>query len=258
MARIVYATVLITLAGILVGCQPGGAYLVPDRVRPTNVYVPAGAAETELVEEMAISRDGYEKGLEQLVSYYSRAGNNMKLEMAQKELREFQAIPRYQYVLGPAPGTYQATTPVADADDLFYEAQELEKQGRRTGGRMLADKNRLRLAHQRYDQLIRDYPSSDKVDDAAFFAGVIMDDFAEYVLALEYYRKAFQSDPETPYPARFKAAYILDKHMHRYAEALALYNEALRTEAMFDRHRQWKEFTEERVRELQKLDEGQN
>jgi tetratricopeptide (TPR) repeat protein len=105
---------------------------------------------------------------------------------------------------------------------------------------------------------MRDYPTSDKVDDAAFFAGVIMEGFEEYVQALEYYNISFQADTESLYPARFKAAYILDKHMHRYAEALELYNEALRVDARFDRHRQWKEFAEERVRELQKLDEGEN
>jgi hypothetical protein len=46
--------------------------------------------------------------------------------------------------------------------------------------------------------------------------------------------------------------------MHQYAEALALYNEALKIDATFDRHRQWKDFTEKRVREIQKLDEGEN
>ena len=259
MARIVYATTLTTLVTIFAGCQPpGGAYVVPTSERPTNVYVRPGATETDLVEEMAISRDGYEKGLEQLVGYYSRSGNNMKLEMARKELHSFKTILKYTYIMGPGAGSYQATTPDVGADDLFYDAQELEKQARPMGGRMITDKNKLRLAHQKYDQLIRDYPSSDKVDDAAFFAGVIMDEFAEYVLALEYYKSAFQSDAETPYPARFKAAYILDKHMHRYAEALGLYNEALKIEARFDRNRQWKEFAEQRIRELQKLDEGQN
>ena len=37
-----------------------------------------------------------------------------------------------------------------------------------------------------------------------------------------------------------------------------LYNAGLQIDARFDRHRQWREFAEERVRELQKLDEGEN
>ncbi len=259
MARIVYATALITLVTILAGCPGGSVYRVPDPMTPTNTYVPPGATETDLVEKMAISRDDYEKGLEQLVGYYSRNGNNMKLDMAQKELRSLKTMLKYKYILGPARGgDLQATSPDAGADRLFYEAQELEKQGRKTGTRVLADKNKLRLALQKYDQLMRDYPSSDKVDDAAFFAGVILEEFTEYVLALEYYKSAFQSDTESEYPARFKAAYILDKYMHRYAEALGLYNEALQIDARFDRHRQWKDFAEQRVRELQKVDEGQN
>jgi tetratricopeptide (TPR) repeat protein len=154
---------------------------------PTNIYIPPGADETDLVEEMAISRDAYEKGLQQLVAYYSRSGNNMKLDMAEKELRSFTTMLKYKYLLGPVAGG-QATTPFAEADRLFYDAQALEKQGRPSGTRLITDKNKLRLALQKYDQLMRNYPSSDKVDDAAYYAGVILEEFTEYVLALEYYR----------------------------------------------------------------------
>jgi len=166
MARIVYATVLITLASILIGCQPGGPEVIPISERPPTVYVPPGATETDLVEQMAISRQAYQTGLEQLLAYYSRTGNNMKLQWARDELKAYQVMTKYQYIIGPTPGEYQATTPVAAADDLFYNAQALEKSAGpvRVGG--LRDKNRLRLAFQKYEQLIKDYPSSDKIDDA--------------------------------------------------------------------------------------------
>ncbi|MHC4570415.1 MAG: hypothetical protein ACYTE3_32280 [Planctomycetota bacterium] len=164
MARIVYATALITIVTTLAGCPGGGAYVEPNPVMPTNIYIPPGADETDLVEEMAISRDAYEKGLQQLVAYYSRSGNNMKLDMAEKELRSFTTMLKYKYLLGPVAGG-QATTPFAEADRLFYDAQALEKQGRPSGTRLITDKNKLRLALQKYDQLMRNYPSSDKVDE---------------------------------------------------------------------------------------------
>ena len=122
----------------------------------------------------------------------------------------------------------------------------------------LRDESKLRLALQKYEQLIKDYPSSDKIDDAAYRAGVILEELNDYMVALDYFKSAFAWDPDTIHPARFKAAHVLDKQLHRYADALALYQEALKIEARYDRHRQWKDFAELRTRELQKLDEGQS
>ena len=262
MARIVYTTVLITIMSVATGCMPSssGPYVVPNppEGRPPTVYVPPGATETDLVEEMVINRQAYQQGLEQLQAYYSRTGNNMKFEWARKELKALKTMTKYTYIIGPTPGDYRAERPITSADDLWYRAQEYEKEARPMGGRVLTDKNKLRLALQHYEQLIKDYPTSDKIDDAAFQSGVILEELGDYMVALDYYRSAFEWDVETPYPARFKAAYILDNHLHRYAEALVLYNEALQIEARYDRHRQWKEYAENRTRELQKLDEGEN
>lgn len=260
MARIVYATVLIILMGISVGCmtRPSSPYVVPNPPggRPPTVYVPPGAQETDLVEEMVINRQAYQQGLEKLAAYYSRTGNNMKFEWATKELNSLKTMTKYTYIIGPTPGDYRAERAITSADDLFYKAQEYESQAGPVRG--IRDKNKLRLAFQLYEQLIKDYPTSDKIDDAAFQAGVILEELGDYMFALDYYRSAFEWDAETPYPARFKAAYILDNYLHRYSEALALYNEALKIDARYERHRQWKEYAEQRVRDLQKLDESEN
>ena len=258
MARIVYTTVLITIISIATGCMPSssGPYVVPTSDRPPTVYVRPGATETDLVEEMAISRQAYQKGLEQLLAYYSRTGNNLKLEWARKELKAFEVMTKYIYIIGPTPSDQSATDPIAQADDLYYKAKALDDDAGPVIG--IRDKNKLRLALQSSEQLIKAYPSSDKIDDAAFHAGVILEELGDNVVALDYFTSAFKWDPETPYPARFKAAYILDNRLHRYAEALALYNEALQIEARYDKHRQWKEYAEKRTREIQKLDEGEN
>ena len=264
MARIVYTTVLITIMSVATGCVPSstGPYVVPNPPdgRPPTVYIDPDATETDLVEEMVINRQAYQQGLEQLQAYYSRTGNNMKFEWARKELRSLKTMTKYTYIMGPTPGEdYRATRQITSADDLWYRAQEYEKEARPLPpSRLITDKNKLRLALQYYEQLIKDYPTSDKIDDAAFQSGVILEELGDYVVALDYFQGAFKWDPETPYPARFKAAYILDNRLHRYAEALALYNEALQIEARYDRHRQWKEYAEQRVREIQKLDEGEN
>jgi len=260
MARIVYATVLITLlAGFLAGCQdpysPSSRRL-EGSPRESIPFAPPGASETDLAEKVAVSRQAYQQDLEYLVGYYTRTGNNMKLEWARRELSSLKTMPKYRYILGPTPGEYKAATPIPAADDLFFNADAIERSAGPVIG--IRDKNKLRLALQKYEQLIKDYPSSDKIDDAAYRAGVILEELNDFMVALDYFKSAFTWDPDTIHPARFKAAHVLDKQLHRYADALVLYQEALKIEARYDRHRQWKEFAEQRVRELQRLDEGQS
>ena len=108
------------------------------------------------------------------------------------------------------------------------------------------------MALTKFEQLITKYPSSDKIDDAAYQAGEISEYFKDYSIALDYYQRAYSWDPDTPNPARFRAAKILDKHMHRNAEALELYKKAIEVEGRFGKNREWKDFAEERIEELQK------
>jgi len=111
----------------------------------------------------------------------------------------------------------------------------------------------LRLALRRYNQLIRKHPSSDRIDDAAYRAGRICEHFKDYTIAILYYQRAYQWDPKTAYPARYRRACILDEHMHRRAEALKLYQESLKKEKLSKKR---KEFIEERIIELTKSDES--
>ena len=256
MARIVSTIVLITLLSVLVGCEgpsPESARIVPTSLRRSTVAPPAGSSEVDLAEEMAINREAYQKSLELLIGYYNRTGNNTKLVRARKELQSFQLMTKYYYISEPilATGVLKATTSIAAADDLYYDALEFEKSGRRIPG--LPNENKLRLALKNYNLIIREHPTSDKVDGAAYKAGVIMEDFNDYVVALEYHRSAYKSDPEIIHPARFHAARILDTKMHRYADALVLYHEAVRVEARFDKYRQWRVYAEDRIRDIEKL-----
>jgi len=181
MARIVCTLALIVLLSVFVGCgDTNRSRLVAPDTRPPTRIIPAGASETDLVEDMTVNRQAYKSGLEQLVAYYTKTGNNMKLRLAQKELTALITMPRYNYI--------QAT-------DIDYE------------------------------------------------------------IAITSFKRAFQWDPDTPHPARFSAARILDQRLHRNAEALQLYQQAVKIEGQFDKYRKWREFAEKRIRELQKLDE---
>ena len=91
---------------------------------------------------------------------------------------------------------------------------------------VLKDENLLRMALDKYNQLISKFPTSDKIDDAAFRAAGIYEHFKDYSIAVQYYQRTYQWDPQTIYPAKYKAAFILDQRLHRRAEALQLYQDA--------------------------------
>lgn len=261
MARKGCTVILIVLLSVLVGCQnadSGRGQLVPQGRRqalgPAAAVSIADTSEVDLVEKMAVNRQAYRQGLELLVSYYMRTGNNSKLEWAQKELAALDTMPKYNYIIEAevAPANLKVSASIPAADDLYYEAEEMDKEAGRLP--VLKNENQLRLALGKYIEVIKKYPASDKIDDAAFNAGVIYEYFKDYSIALLYYKRTFQWDPETPHPARFRAARILDKDLHQNAQALELYQQAVKIEGQFDKYREWKEFAERRIRELQKVE----
>ncbi|MGB2866397.1 MAG: hypothetical protein WBC05_23915 [Sedimentisphaerales bacterium] len=263
MARKECIGILIVLLSVLVGCQDadrGKGQLIPRDTRqslgPASVVNIADTSEADVVEQMAVNRQAYRQGLELLTGYYTRTGNNMKLEWAKKELAALNTMPKYNYIIEAhvAPANLKVSASIPDADDIYYDAQKLDKDA----GTILKNKNQLRLALEKYNDLIKKHPSSDKIDDAAYNAGVIHEYFKDYSIALLYFKRAFQWDPDTIYPARFRAARILDQRLHRNAEALQLYQQAVKIEGQFDKYREWKEYAERRIRELQKIDEGGN
>lgn len=262
MARKVCTVLLIVLLSVLVGCQSvdrGQGQLLPHNTRqigPATVVNIAGTSEADIVEQMAINRQAYRQGLELLAGYYVRTGNNMKLEWANRELTALNTMPKYNYIIDAvvASANLKVSASIPDADEIYYDALEIDKDAGSLP--ILKNQNQLRLALEKYREVIKNHPSSDKIDDAAYRMGVIHEYFNDYSIALLYFQRTFQWDPETIYPARFRAARVLDKNLHRNAEALQLYQQAVKIEGQFDKFREWTEFAEKRIRALQKLDEG--
>jgi tetratricopeptide (TPR) repeat protein len=256
MARIVCTAVLIVLLSTLVGCQSidtGRGTLMPARTTTAITTAPTvdivGASEADIVEHVAVNRQGYRQWLELLVEYYTKTGDNMKIKWAKKELDALNAMPQYQYIIEAftaGPGL-RARASIPEADAFYADTLQLEKSAALLP--IFKNEDLLRVVRDKYNQLIRKYPSSNKIDDAAFQAAGIYEHFKDYTIALLYYQRAYQWDPDTIHPARFRAARILDQYLRRRAEALELYQEALREEAEFS---EWKEFAEQRIKELTK------
>jgi tetratricopeptide (TPR) repeat protein len=89
----------------------------------------------------------------------------------------------------------------------------------------------MQLALNKCNDLIQEYPTSDKIDDAAYLAGEIHEYFGDYSIALLYYKRAVQWNANTPHPACYRAARILDYKLTDRGQALQLYREALDKES---------------------------
>ena len=233
MARAVLTVLVIVLLNILVGCaasDTGRGQLIPAQTKTSLGTAPvlkvARASELDIVEQMAVNRQAYHQGLKFLADYYAKTGDNMKLQWAKKELAALDAMPQYKYIVeaslaGP---NLKASTSIPEADELYKDTLELEKRAR--GIIIIKNENLLRLVLDKYNQLIRKHPTSDKIDDAAFKAGAIYEYFNDYTIALLYYQRVYQKAVET---IKFEGE-----------------------------HTNWKEFAENRILELTKSDEGGN
>jgi len=253
MAKTILTVLLIVLLNVLVGCHgvdSGKSQLMPARMKAVSVVE---AGEADIIEQMSINRLAYRQYLESLVAHYEKTGNNMQLGWAKSELKRLNKIPQYNYIIeaSVAGPNLKARDSITIADYMYDEAFRLEKRAKRLI--LIKDENLLRVALDKYNQLIRKHPSCDKIDDAAYRAGGIFEYFKDYTIALLYYQRAYQWDPGTIYPARFKAAYILDEHLHRKAEALELYQQAVKKEKL---KKDYKEFAEKRIAELTKTGES--
>jgi len=259
MARTLLTAVFIVSLNVLVGCYPansGRAQILPSAIYPSVPAVEVKSiSQTKIVEQVAFHRQAYRQGIEKLVKYYSETGNQMKLRWAKKELAGLSTIPQYNYIIeaSVAGPKLRARNSIPEADSLFREAVDSEK----AAGPLtfLKNENFLRLALAKYNQVISKHPSSDKIDDAAYKAGGICEYFKDYNIALLYYRRTYQWDPSTPYPAGFREAYILDKCLHERAEALDAYQRALKSVKTRGEHRRWVEFAEKRVAQLTKSEQ---
>lgn len=256
MTRIVTTAAVIFILTIAIGCasDTGISQRLPQRSGP---YVsnpsdpplanPSSSNEIDLVEQMATHRQAYRRSLEALIQHYDAAGNNEKTMWAREELEALDRIPQYRYIF-EVPPNLRATERIPAADQLYEEAEKTRlRAGAPPVPAALKNEEVLRAALGKYADLIAQYPTSDKIDDAAYRMAGIHEDFRDYTIALQYYQAAYQWDPGTPYPARFKAANILDRRLHRRAEALDLYKEAIIKEAQFT---DWKLSAERRIKEL--------
>ena len=205
----------------------------------------APRSDLELVERLLAARRDYQTTLEQLRSYYLTAGDVERARWAEEELRQYHRIAKQAYRLEldvPVP-TLQALHNIPEANDLYMRALQYKDKG--WGNDYIDNQRRAELLFQ---QILTNYPQSDKIDDAAYQLGDIYESkaYRHYRRAATYYERCVQWNPNTQFDARLRAARIYDKQIHERQKAIDLYRDVLNHET----DPKWRQEAQKRLTDL--------
>ena len=218
LARLMAPAVFV--AGLLLG--PAGAQekTVPSRGGKAN------PSDYKLVKELLDNRLKYQTTLEQLRAWYLSNGELEKARWAEDELRQYHRMNKqaYRTDLVVPPPNLQASVNVPEANELYMRAMAYKDRG--WGTDYIDNQRRAQLL---LEQLLNNYPQSDKIGDAAYQLGDIYESraFKQYRLAAEYYERCFQWNPTTQLDARLRAARLYDRQLSRRERARELYSEVI-------------------------------
>lgn len=210
----------------------------------------ATSGEADLVEAVVLHRGQYHKKLEELRDYYKSRGYANKQAWADFELKGLREVKAFRYLAeAEVPQiALQPAASIAEADAMYQRAMELMKQGGHGAPIFYRQKSMIEAADV-FRGLVERYPSSDKVDDAAFQLGEIHREYmpGQELIAVKWYERAWTWNPNTTYPARFQAAVVYDYRLHDRDRALELYHEVLKSETGDQSNTR---FSERRINEL--------
>ena len=189
----------------------------------------AAWAESDIVEALVAHRQAYRKSLETLLGVLQGAKDVKRTLLAKRELRDLISVNNYMYLRdADTPGLeLRATRAIAEAQTLYTQAMALKKDSKK----ILVNRYKTQLAMEGFRRLIRKYPSSEKIDDAAFQIGELCRaNLKNYQRAIRWYECVLAWDPDTQLQANLRIAQIYDNHLVNRLTALDYYKRALKIE----------------------------
>ncbi len=217
---------------------PTTSFDSPAGVNVPNIQI-ADRTEVDLVEELLLHRAMYARLLQALATYYTDHGNDIKAVWARTELNDLRRyVKPYRYIMdAEVPvATLRPLESIADADKLYDEAIALTRKGGH-GVAIFYNEGTMKQALAKFRSLIDTYPTSDKIDDAAFWIGKIHKEYfqeKDNTLAIAWYQRAIDWNPQTPNAARFEIATVYDYRLHERENALQWYQRVIDEEADLD------------------------
>ncbi|MBX7105436.1 MAG: hypothetical protein K1X57_15230 [Gemmataceae bacterium] len=183
---------------------------------------PGVAPEVNAVKRAINARNEYRASLEALRGLYSNNGDTEKLRWVEDEIRQYHRVPKHAYVLDldvPGPGL-RAEQNIPAANELYRRAMEYKDRG--FGNDFVDNQIRAELLLQ---QLINQYPTSNKIGDAAYQLGDVYESraYRQFRRAAAYFERCFQWNPNTSFDARLRAARLHDKALNERGKAIELY-----------------------------------
>ncbi|HPD31369.1 MAG TPA: hypothetical protein PLL20_15355 [Phycisphaerae bacterium] len=211
----------------------------------------AGRDELDIVEELVMHRTQYARLLRALVIYYNEHGMSDKAMWARSELADLQRVKPYDYIAEAATPveTLRPKDSIPEANKLFEEGMALLKEGGH-GTPIFYNQEIMKKALAKFKELVEKYPTSDKIAQAAFYIGEIHKEYFEEKdndIALLWYKRAIDWDPNIQLPARFQMAAVWDYRLHNRDKALYWYQEAIEKEQFNRSNVLW---AKSRIREL--------
>jgi TolA-binding protein len=207
------------------------ASLSPAQFNPITPPAPparTGRAELEVVERVLTARRDYQAALGQLRDYYNRSGDMEKMRWAEEELLQYQRLPKHAYMLelDVPPPTLHAAQNIPEANELYRRAMTYKDKGMIWTNEYIDNQRRAEILLQ---QLLTNYPQSNKISDAAYQLGDLYEGraYKQYHRAAQYFERCYQWNPNTHLDARMRAARLYDKELKERSEAMRLYREVL-------------------------------
>ena len=201
--------------------------LAQVRTPPTPGGKPPGsvpASDVELVERLLAARKEYQTALEVLRKHYVAVGDAKRAHWAEDELRQYHRMIKQSFRLDleVPPPTLQAAYNIPEANELYRRAMSYKDKG--WSDDYLFNQRRAEILLQ---QLLTNFPQSDKIGDAAFQLGDIYEGKTnlQYERAAVYFERCFQWNSGHSHEARLRAARIYDKQLHERGKAQDLYKD---------------------------------
>lgn len=199
-----------------------------DEVLPPEGESLTGADERLLVEQVVSARREYLEALDELIDFYESKGDEFKLQLVRNTKDRFDPIHTYNYFLEAEipPADLTPDEIIPSAEELFEEAHKLYRQGQILPA--VTDYEKQRQALSKFLELVRDYPNSTRIAEAAFYIGEIYKEyFNENLRAVHWYQRAWQWDPNIDKPAHYQAAVVWDHRLQNKSKAVEQYRAAI-------------------------------
>jgi len=162
-------------------------------------------------------------------------GDLERKRWAEEELRQWHRVPQqaFRLELDVPPRKMPDHTNVPEANKMYTFAMTFKDKG--WGTDYIDNQRRAELVFQ---QLLTQYPHSDKISDVAYELGDIYESKAnkQFRRAAAYFERCFQWNPMSNKDARMRAARLYDRQLLDRSRAIELYKDVLNHETDAKRH----------------------